>query len=241
VVKPKDYTGFLGFLRKIKDIINWEGGFTESWEYVAGTRRVVLFEGQEQKAGFNGPEQWRFDHLEALKPHLNKGLAVYGEIVGYANGSPIMGVHSTKTLNDKKFTKRYGEEMVYSYGCNEAQNRFFIYRITQTTEDGTTYELTPSQVMKWAKDRDFEYTFRVHEDIVYDGDKEALFNLVMELTEREDVLCEDWTDPRHVSEGIVIRVDGERMKPKFYKNKSKAFKIMEGIYKEDNVDLEDAS
>jgi hypothetical protein len=241
VEKGKDYSGVVGFLRKVRDALGNNPQVTKGYEYVAGTRRVVLFEGQEQKEGYNGPEQWRFDHLEALKPHMNKGLAVYGEIVGYANGAPIMGTHSTATLKDKKFTKKYGEEMVYSYGCHQAQNRFFIYRITQTTKDGTVYELTPSQVMKWAKDRDFEHTFRVHEDIVYDGDKEALFDLVMELTEREDVLCEDWTDTRHVSEGIVIRVDGEKMKPKFYKNKSKAFKIMEGIYKEDNVDLEDAS
>jgi hypothetical protein len=213
----------------------------KSWQYVAGTRRVVLFEGQEQKAGFNGPEQWRFDWLNVLKPFMDKGVTVYGEIVGFANGSPIMGVHGTHVMKDKKFTKKYGETMTYSYGCNEGQNRFFVYRVTQALEDGTVWEMTPSQVIKWAKDRGLESTFRVHDDIVYDGDQEKLAALVDELTERRDVMCEDLTDPSHISEGIVIRMDGEKMAPKFYKSKSYCFRVLEGIYKESNVDLEDAS
>ncbi|MDB4311948.1 hypothetical protein N9937_00820 [bacterium] len=227
-----------------KAMFHIRGGYPsqlESWEYVAGTRRVVLFEGQEQKEGFNGPEQWRFDWLEVLKPYLDKGLTVYGEIVGYANGSPIMGTHNTAPLKDKAFTKKYGETFTYSYGCHEGQNKFVVYRITQALNDGTILEYTPSQVIKWARDRGLEHTTRVHEDIVYDGHYENLIDLVEELTERTDVLCEDRTDPSHISEGIIIRVDGEKLQPKFYKNKSYAFKVCEGIYKETNVDVEDAS
>lgn len=239
--KDRDYSGVIGLIKKMCD--KWKGvePTTEHWGYVAGTRRVVLNEGDGEKDGYNGPEQWRLDWLDKLKPFMNKGLTVYGEIVGFANGKPIMGVHNTGSLKDKSFTKKYGETMVYKYGCNEAQNRFFIYRVTQSLPDGNSFDFTPSQVMKWASDRGFEHTFRVADDMVYNGDKETLLSLVEELTERNETLTEDITDPSHVSEGIIIRVDGEKMTPKFYKSKSYAFKVMEGIFKEDNVDTEDAS
>lgn len=230
-----------GWWKKLINKLQGGDGKVRYWDYLMGTRRVVKFQKDGEVTGYHGPEQWRMDILEELKPYLGKGLAVYGEIVGYTNGKPIMGVHNTKTLKDKKFTKKYGENMTYTYGCNEGQCDFYIYRIVQSLPSGDTYEMTPSQVIKWAKDRGFKHTLRVCEDIIYEGDMEALREKVRLLTERPEVMCEDFIDPSHVSEGIVIRVDGEKMTPKFLKSKSTAFRIMEGIYTENNVDMEDAS
>jgi len=56
-------------------------------------------------------------------------------------------------------------------------------------------------------------------------------------------LCEDYLDPSHINEGVVIRVDSGKLIPDFYKYKTFPFKLMEGIVKENPnfVDVEDAS
>lgn len=214
---------------------------TESWDFVTGTRRVVLKNEDTNKDGFHGSESYRFEVTEALKPFLSKGMTVYGEILGYVNGKPIMGTHNTEKLKDKAFTKKYGKEMVYRYGNNEGQYSFMIYRITLTTDDGTCVDFTQPQLVQWCEDRGLTPALDVIEPFVYDGDQDKLVELVDMLTERPDVLCEDYTDPTHISEGVIIRVDHTGTRPKFYKSKSFPFKVLEGIFKEDNVDVEDAS
>jgi hypothetical protein len=212
---------------------------TESWEYLVGTRRVVLFEDQYDKEGFHGSEEFRFDWLEKLKPHLEKGLTVYGEIVGFANGSPIMAKHNTKALKDKKFTKKYGEEVVYKYGCTEDTNRFIVYRVSMTNEEGTEIDFSVEQLKTWCEGTGFEHTQEAAGPTIYEGCLEELVSVVEYLTEREDHMCEDPCDPSHPYEGVVIRVDYKGLKPKFYKSKSYAFKCMEGIC--EAVDVEDSN
>ena len=211
------------------------------WELVAGTRRVLLQQHQRDKAGFNGPESFRFEWLDRLAPHISKGMTIYGEIAGWANGAPIMGKHSTAIVNDKAYTQKYGEEIIYKYGCVQGLSRFHIYRITVTTPDGFEVDLTDAQVHAWCESRGFLSPFVVHPPFIYDGNKEALLELITRLTERPEVLTEDYIDPSHVSEGIVIRIDYKNTVPKFLKNKSWVFKCLEGHFKEDNVDLEDAA
>ncbi|QDP59430.1 MAG: putative RNA ligase [Prokaryotic dsDNA virus sp.] len=214
---------------------------TQEWDYVAGTRRVVLKNSQKDKEGFHGNEGFRFEILEQLKPFLNRGVTVYGEIVGFANGKPIMGTHDVTKLKDKQFTKKYGKEITYTYNCLPDEYKFYAYRVTITSIDGTEIDLTQSQFKRWCEDRGIESTLDLVEPFVYRGDSDSLMNVVDVLTEREDNLCEDYRDPSHISEGVVIRVDGETLVPKFYKNKSIPFKILEGIYRENNVDMEDSS
>ena len=215
---------------------------SESWEYIAGTRNVVLHQNKdEQKEGFHGSEQYRFDVLQALKPHLEKGMTLYGEIAGFVNGSPVMGTHSTETIKEKAFNKKYGKTMTYTYGCAEHEYRFHIYRITSCNEEGVELDYTDQQVNKWCESKGLIGTLEVHPPMIYTGDKEALEKLVEDLTERPDVLCEDYIDPSHISEGIIVRADCQHLTPKFFKSKSYPFKVMEGIWKETNVDVEDAA
>lgn len=228
------------FIEKVKDFF---GIFKkESWEYLTGTRNVVLYEDQYDKEGFHGSEQYRFDVLEQLKPHLNKGMTIYGEIAGYANGKPIMATHSTKGLKDKNFKKKYGDTVLYKYGCVEDTFRFHIYRISFVNEEGVEIDYTNDQVISWCEKHGFNAPLPINDSFIYQGDKDSLVSLVEELTERPDVLTEDYIDPSHVSEGIIIRIDNEKEKPTFYKNKSYSFKVMEGIMKESGeVDLEEVS
>jgi hypothetical protein len=211
------------------------------WKSVAGTRRVVLKPDESDKTGFHGSEAYRFEVLEALKPHLSRGMTMYGEIVGFVNGKPIMGVHDMTKLKDPEYTKKYGKTTTYAYGCNEGQYDFFVYRITLTTDDGLSIDLTQHQLLEFCKNRGIKHTLDLVEPFVYDGDSEKLSALVEYHTERPDVLTEDPTDPRHIAEGVIVRCDYHGLTPKFFKSKSKAFRVLEGIFKEDNVDEEDAS
>ena len=133
--------------------------------YVTGTRRVVLddFEG-----GFYGSNEFREQHAKRFEDKLWKGETVYYEVVGFTHtGQSIMGSCNNKKLNDKEFVKQYGEETIFSYGCepnpvvhegyndsaygyqNEyvtykaPQSDMYVYRMTCTTPDGNVVEYTP--------------------------------------------------------------------------------------------------
>lgn len=210
---------------------------TSAWDFVVGTRNVVLT--SKGRDGYHGPEQFRFDVAENLKPYMEKGMTVYGEIAGYANGKPIMAVHAAKSTKDKAFQKKYGEQVVYKYGCAEYQYRFHIYRITYTTEDGKGVDFSQKQLEQWCKDRNFLAPYEVAPQEVYDGDVEKLMSKVEALTERTDVLSEDYIDSSHPTEGVIIRVDSGNLTPTFLKSKAYYFRTMEGLC--EAADIEDAS
>lgn len=225
------------FLNKIYPIFP-----NEKWEHLAGSRRVVLFPENQEKIGFHGPEQYRFDILNQFKPYLSKGQTVYFEIVGFVNGSSIMGKHDLSKIKDEAFVKKYGKEITYKYGCTQDQYKVKVYRISLTTEDGTSIDFTSEQVVDWCEKRGFLASKPLIPRFVYDGDKEKLLKLAQELAERPDKLCEDYFDPSHINEGVVVRVDHGGMTPLFLKYKSFQFKVAEGIAKEkDEVDIEEAS
>lgn len=216
---------------------------TTKIEYLCGTRNVVIT--NPEKEGFHGSEGYRFEVLEMLKPHLSEGMTIYGEIAGYANGKPIMGVHSVDTLKDKKFTKAYGKKVTYSYGCKESEYRFHVYRIT-LNRDGIEMDFSAKQVKKWCEDRGVNPPLDLVTPFIYDGNEEKLKALAIDVAENYNDRSgtkptEDPIDSSHVNEGVVVRVDDETLVPKFYKYKTYAFRVMEGIFKEKNVDLEDAS
>lgn len=206
------------------------------WEYVTGSRRVVL-NSAKSSDGFHGSNQFRFDITESLKPYLEKGFTFYYEIVGYVNGSPIMAKHDVKTLKDKRYIEKYGDVMEYSYGCKEHEYKVFIYRITVQDQNGNIRDLSQKELEKFCKDRELGYTLEVHEPIVYDGDELKLRHLVEELTERWDVLSQDYEGESHVTEGIIIRCENGGSKPIFMKSKGYAFRVMEGH--ETAVNVED--
>jgi len=213
----------------------------ECFEYLVGTRRVVLFEDERNKEGFHGSEQFRFNYLEKLKPYLIENMTIYGELVGWANGNTIMAKHDVTKLKNKEYLKKYGKEMIYKYGCEEGKNKLFIYRISQTLSDGSQLDYTPAQIEEWCNRRGFEYIKQIYPSFIYNGNTEKLRELVENLTENPQKLTEDYYDPYCISEGVVIRVDTNTTVPLFYKNKSFVFKIMESIIKEQEIDLEDIS
>lgn len=235
----------VGYTKVLKQITGWRKWVnklapvfpTESYEYVVGTRRVLL--GSSDAVGFHGSEQYRYDILEQLKPYLTKGMEIYLEVVGWANEKTIMPKHNISKLKDKAYTAKYGDEIVYKYGATEGTTKFHIYRITLTTDDGNAVDLTQPQLVAWCKDRGLDPAYDVVEPFLYDGDEEKLRALVDQLTERPEVLTEDYHDASHISEGVIIRVDRFTQTPLFLKSKSYAFRVLEGLTEAE--DPEDAN
>ena len=160
-------TGYLPVLKEYKrtfldKIFRREGTPIYDWGYVTGTRRVVLesFEG-----GFYGDNTFREKHAKFFEGKLNKGETVYYEIVGFTTtGAPIMPSVNNNKISDKEFSKQYGKETVFSYGCaptgeimkygNDERGAFmlpfpvpqsdcYVYRMTMTNEDGDVVEYSP--------------------------------------------------------------------------------------------------
>lgn len=148
-----------GYKRTLWDkIMRREGTPIYEYDYVSGTRRVVLdnFEG-----GFYGSNEFREQHAKAFEGKLWKGETVYYEVVGFTHsGAPIMASADNKKISDKEFMKQYGVETVFSYGCDPypenwgfderaelvpmtPQSDIYVYRMTITNEDGNVVEYTP--------------------------------------------------------------------------------------------------
>ncbi len=221
------------------------------WEYLTGTRNVVLKGESAVGQGFYGDDTFRSEISKTFQTLLHKNEVVYYEIVGYAAGVPIMPSHAIpKDLKDLK--KQYGPEMGYRYGCVEGQNKIYVYRIAFANEDGHTVDLP------WEKVK-----LRCHElglQHVPEIDGFDTFDVVTKEKDRAIVTNGDVLDPldflvdkfmvgsstldhTHIREGVVLRVENPSGSTLYLKAKSYEFRVLEGIIKsnDDYVDLEETS
>ena len=222
------------------------------WKYMNGTRRVVL----EETSGtqFHDPTI-RDKALNIFKGNLRKGESVFFEIVGYeSTGASIMPSVETKGLGDKEFTKRYGEKMHYSYGCEQTFSDVYVYRMTLTNEDGQSIDYSWEDLVKRCNEigvktvpfiakttlteigmavtmktgtPSFEYNDR--------DSKDEFERLVTLYGSGPSTL-----DSKHIKEGVCVRIEGG-LHNQTYKFKSFEFKVLEGIIKDSGVvDTEEA-
>ena len=159
---------FQGMKRTFWDkLFRREGTPIYNWGGVSGTRRVVL---DSYDGGFYGSNEFREQHSKTFEGKLWKGETVYYEVVGFTHtGAPIMASCPNSKVSDKEFTKQYGKETVFSYGCEpnglvegeylkldynwkkygearlilKPQSDIYVYRMTMTNEDGNVIEYTP--------------------------------------------------------------------------------------------------
>ena len=115
-------TGYLPIQKQAKrtlwDKIRRRPGRTYTeYDYVTGTRRVVL--DSKHDGGFYDDNSFRHAMAAKFEGKLRKGEVAYYEIVGFVNANtPIMASVKNSKIKDKEFTKQYGEETVFSYGCD---------------------------------------------------------------------------------------------------------------------------
>ena len=226
-----------------------EGTPVYGWGGVSGTRRVVL---EDYNGGFYGNNEFREQHSKTFEGKLMKGETVYYEVVGFTTtGQPIMATVSNKGVNDKEFVKMYGDTTTFSYGCEpdatpDKRSHMWVYRMTMTNPDGEVVEYTPD-FMRYRCEQMFvdcvpllwkgtipEHPASKDDDTISAGD--WIINKAEMFYDGPDLI-----DPRHVREGVVVRILN-RPTFKAFKHKNHNFKVIEGIAKDvaDAPDMEEA-
>lgn len=220
----------LKWYEKIKKFFGFNVPTTE-YGNVYSSRTVIKnrYINNNVTPGFYGVDIWgcvNRDFADALAP----GMTVYGEIVGYLEGS--------QTMIQKN----------HDYGCKPGQWKFMPYRIVTKQSDGTVKEWTVDEVWEWTAN--LKYTYSLDPDrkqlaeklmlinILYHGkfcdlypdipiDEHWHENVLARLKcdfemEKQEPMCR-LKAPR---EGIVIRIDNDKF-PRAWKLKSKAHYSLE--------------
>lgn len=226
------------FIDRVKSLFTNERPKSK-YEMISGTRRVIL----DNKAndGYYGSNEFRRKWDLFFEDKLRKGETVYGEIVGWYGddeNQTIMPIGDNKKLNDKQFVKTYGNKTTFSYGCNVGENDFYVYRMTMTNEDGQVVEY-PTEFAQIRCEQMGVKHVPVIDRFIYGSTvynhSDTLFAYLDSLSDGADLI-----DPRHVREGIVVRVEGKESF-EVYKHKGFSFKVLEGLIKEeaDEPDMEE--
>ena len=246
-----------------------DGPEITKYGYVTGTRRVVL--DIQHDGGFYADNAFRREMAKKFEGKLRKGEVVYYEIVGFVNkDTPIMASVKNSKIKDKEFTKQYGEETVFSYGCDPNGDWFvtntelgcvktippkcevYVYRMTQVNEDGDVFELSPTQMRQRCEQMGVKCVplfdrFVIPYDLTWrfpNGSGEETYASAGEYVLRQVERWYDGPDPigkTHIREGVVARIVN-RPDIAVYKHKNFNFKVLEGIIKEDATapDMEEA-
>lgn len=209
----------------------------KEYKYVCGTRHTVI-KSFENYSGFNGgiERETRQEAHEAFVNKLHKGETIYYEIVGFfKDGTPIMAGADNKKIADKEFTKKWGKETVFSYGCPLNSSAVYVYRITMVNEDGIEVDYDWAALIKRCAELNVKPVPYIT-TLVYDGNGFNLLGLIEKtIDNKESILC-----PAHIMEGVVVRINGTKWKA--YKKKSFQFRVLEGHIKDTGtVDVEESS
>lgn len=229
--------------------------------YVTGTRRVVLDD--KHDGGFYDDNNFRKEMAKKFEGKLHKGEVVYYEIVGFVNeNTPIMASVKNSKIKDKEFSKQYGEETVFSYGCDpngeynplpmvNASTRetyfakpkceVYVYRMTMVNDDGYVVEYSPDQMRLRCEQMNvktvpvFERFIIPEEEPIYPGCTITMPTYAGDYVLRKVEEYFDGPDPvglTHVREGVVARIVN-RSDFAVYKHKNFFFKVLEGIVKDE--------
>lgn len=190
---------------------------------------------------------WTKAAYEYLDGKLLPGETVFGELCGFLpSGESIMPTHSNEKLKnflEKKeyteLTKKFGDKTIFSYGCQDKEYKFFIYRITMTTEHGISTDLSWLQLKNRADQLGIPHVPEI-DHFWSDVDRDFYLEDKYWL----DLAEEDSTNfPMHIKEGITVRIEGPKLQPEILKLKSYKFKCIEGLIKDTQTyaDIEESN
>ena len=203
--------------------------------YVSGSRNTTMNPNKDfnefSKDFYRG--KW---HNKIKSIGLRKGETLYYEVVGFTEtGNPIMGKHG---IEDEGLKSMYGDKVVFSYGCDSFENKndIYVYRITMNNEDDQAVEYPWWLVKKRCNELGLKYVPEIGENpFIYDGNKDELITYCNGLVQgKRDVI-----DSKHPLEGLVVRVEHERML-EWFKIKNWDFIHLEDKAKEEGqIDVEE--
>lgn len=221
---------------RIRKFFHMKPKITEETTVITGTRRVELTN-MDDKSGWYKTNDFRKKWHNIFKDRIPEGCEVFYEIVGYVDeNTPIMASVPNDGVKEKEFTKKFGKQTVFSYGCKPGESDMYVYRMTMTTADGTVVEVPWETVEIWCDRMGVKHVPDL-EKFIYTT-QEDLLQRVKKYT---DGIPTDEIGKTHVAEGVVVRIDN-RESFTAYKEKVFEFKVIEGIAKDtsDAPDMEEA-
>lgn len=219
------------------------------YKYVSGSRRVIMNFEKDMQAGYYGTNQFRKEIHDRLIGLLHKGETAFYEIVGWVNKDRlIMQAANNKKLRDKKFVKKYGDQTMFTYGCNPGEYEIYVYRMNMANPDGYVVEYSWDQIVKRCGVLGLKTVPLLHKFMFYkmhkedrDNTKELMDKIGAYMSGEDQLPSSSVLDDSHISEGIVLRIEqGNDFTA--YKHKSFHFKVLEGIIKDTGEeDMEESS
>lgn len=234
------------------------------YDYLWSSRSVVKnpYYNEITSGGFYGVDVWKYAD-DVVRPHLQKGMTAYYEIVGYLpNGGAIQklggkafdyGFEPPQTSKHLSTIEKCdaidngdGSYTLYKYGKNFGIQ---IYRLTYTNPDGRVYEFSARQVQQWCAKEGLkpveEYYYGYAKDLYPDLDIAEHWNenFLQKLASDKNFFmeCESPTCNNKVPhEGIVIKIENSLSEA----YKLKCIKFLEGESKsldKGEVDIETES
>jgi len=227
VMVHRPYTGWWDKLKQKLGLL--KGDYHSQREYVLGTRRAILPKVSELEygGGFYGNGDPYTTAPKLLYGKLKEDEIIYGELVGYLHTGAALFSQNTSKLPEIK--EKYGENMVFSYGCVEGASRLRVYRITQGGRELTWYEVQ-ARCAQLGVD-----TVKYMGSTIYEGDRDALNANVATMLEGPSLV-----DPRHMREGVCLRIESSEG-IRLVKAKSWSFGVLEGYLKDNDsyIDAEE--
>lgn len=212
-----------------------------TYDYLWSSRSVVKnqYYNATTNGGFYGVDVWKYAD-EVIKPHLQKGMTLYYEIIGFLpTGGYIQKGFDYGYLppsNDGKY------ELGKHFGIQ-------IYRVTYTNPDGRVFEFSARQVQQWCAREGLtpveEYYYGYAKDLYPELDMQNHWseNFLTKLaTDKQFFMeCNSPTcDNKVPHEGIVIKIENSLSEA----YKLKCIKFLEGESKaldNEEIDIESES
>ena len=195
------------------------GYFVKEHEYADSysSRNVVKYISNRyrtQPEGHYQDDVWGKVFLKEVMWALDPGLTIYGEIVGYIS-------------HDRMIQKRY------DYGCEPGECAFYVYRITDTAQDGNTYEYLWDDIKLFCQRHELQHVPELYHGTIKDylteygplyaesmteQDNKLLHTMKSQYLEKKCHMCKNDVP----AEGVVIRNESTTSR-RAYKLKSFAF------------------
>ena len=209
----------------INKIKGWFGNTNIKYDYLYSSRSVIKTE-TTNPGGYYSCDIWA-EADKIIRPHLQKGMTIYYEIVGF--------------LPTGKYIQKN-----YDYGCippeagepftHEKHFKVRVYRITMINVDGYIHEFSAKEVQEWCKANDLtpvtEYYYGYAKDLynipVDDNWTDAFWDTMANdknfYMERNSPSCSN----KVPHEGLVIKKEDMRSRAW----KLKCFAFLNGEQKE---------